>query len=149
MAKKYKFDYELVQYQWPDWLHKQKTKTRIIWGYKILFLDVLFPLNISRVIFVDADQVVRDDLDILNKMDLGDAPYAYTPFCDDRPESDPYRFWKNGYWKDHLMGKPYHISALYVIDLVKFRKMAAGDRLRAHYQSLSADPNSLSNLDQV
>ena len=26
-----------------------------------------------------------------------------------------------GFWKDHLQGKPYHISALYVIDLERFR----------------------------
>jgi len=40
-------------------------------------------------------------------------------------------------------------SALYVVDLVKFRKSAAGDNLRVYYESLSKDPNSLSNLDQV
>lgn len=40
-------------------------------------------------------------------------------------------------------------SALYVVDLKKFRKVAAGDRLRGQYQGLSQDPNSLSNLDQV
>lgn len=40
-------------------------------------------------------------------------------------------------------------SALYVVDLKKFRKIAAGDRLRGQYQALSQDPNSLSNLDQV
>ena len=39
-------------------------------------------------------------------------------------------------------------SALYVIDLDRFRQIAAGDRLRGQYQALSADPNSLSNLDQ-
>src|SRR4051812_39901535 len=39
-------------------------------------------------------------------------------------------------------------SALYVIDLQRFRQIAAGDRLRGQYQVLSADPNSLSNLDQ-
>jgi hypothetical protein len=39
-------------------------------------------------------------------------------------------------------------SALYVVDLVKFRKSAAGDNLRVYYESLSKDPNSLSNLDQ-
>lgn len=58
------------------------------------------------------------------------------------------RFWEQGYWKSHLRGKPYHISALYVIDLTKFRAMAAGDLLRGHYQMLSRDPNSLQNLDQ-
>lgn len=40
------------------------------------------------------------------------------------------------------------ISALYVVDLKKFRRIAAGDRLRGQYQGLSQDPNSLSNLDQ-
>ncbi len=34
------------------------------------------------------------------------------------------------------------------MDLVAFRRLAAGDRLRGQYQALSQDPNSLSNLDQ-
>ena len=37
---------------------------------------------------------------------------------------------------------------MYVIDLQRFRHMGAGDQLRGQYQALSADPNSLSNLDQ-
>lgn len=57
MAKRYGFEYELVEYQWPRWLHGQTQKQRIIWGYKILFLDVLFPLGVKKIIFVDADQV--------------------------------------------------------------------------------------------
>ena len=58
------------------------------------------------------------------------------------------RFWKSGYWKSHLGNRRYHISALYVIDLQRFRRLAAGDRLRGQYQMLSQDPNSLANLDQ-
>jgi hypothetical protein len=46
MAAEYKFKYELVEYKWPRWLHQQTEKQRIIWGYKILFLDVLFPLSV-------------------------------------------------------------------------------------------------------
>jgi hypothetical protein len=38
-----------VTYKWPEWLTQQTQKQRIIWGYKILFLDVLFPLNIKKV----------------------------------------------------------------------------------------------------
>lgn len=57
MAKEYGFQYELVQYKWPRWLHQQTEKQRIIWGYKILFLDVLFPLAVDKILFVDADQV--------------------------------------------------------------------------------------------
>ncbi|KAH6562975.1 hypothetical protein BASA60_010892 [Batrachochytrium salamandrivorans] len=148
LAKAYKFDYELVTYKWPKWLREQTEKQRIIWGYKILFLDVLFPLKIDKVIFVDADQVVRANLKELVDIDLQGAVYGYTPFCSDRTDMDGFRFWKQGFWQSHLQGRPYHISALYVIDLVKFREVAAGDRLRQQYHMLSADPNSLANLDQ-
>lgn len=96
MAEKYNFDYELVQYKWPRWLHQQTEKQRIIWGYKILFLDVLFPLDVKKIIFVDADQVVRTDLKELRDFDLGGAPYGYTPFCDSREDMDGFRFWKHG-----------------------------------------------------
>ncbi|XP_067890497.1 UDP-glucose:glycoprotein glucosyltransferase 1 [Heterodontus francisci] len=148
MANEYGFQYELVQYMWPRWLHQQTEKQRIIWGYKILFLDVLFPLAVNKIIFVDADQLVRTDLKELRDLDLEGAPYGYTPFCNSRKEMDGYRFWNSGYWASHLGGRKYHISALYVVDLKKFRKIAAGDRLRGQYQALSQDPNSLSNLDQ-
>ncbi|KAH7387951.1 hypothetical protein KP509_16G050200 [Ceratopteris richardii] len=148
MAKEYGFQYDLVTYKWPTWLHKQTEKQRIIWAYKILFLDVIFPLSLRKVIFVDADQIVRADMGELYDMDLKGRPLAYTPFCDNNKEMDGYRFWNQGFWKDHLRGKPYHISALYVVDLRKFRQTAAGDNLRVFYETLSKDPNSLSNLDQ-
>ncbi|XP_037871803.1 UDP-glucose:glycoprotein glucosyltransferase isoform X2 [Bombyx mori] len=148
MAQEYGFEYELVQYQWPRWLQRQRDRQRTIWGYKILFLDVLFPLHVKKIIFVDADQIVRADLKELVELDLGGAPYGYTPFCDSRTEMDGFRFWKQGYWRNHLQGRSYHISALYVVDLKRFRRIAAGDRLRGQYQALSQDPNSLSNLDQ-
>jgi UDP-glucose:glycoprotein glucosyltransferase len=35
-----------------------------------------------------------------------------------------------------------------VVDLKRFRQLAAGDIIRGQYQMLSADPNSLANLDQ-
>ncbi|KAI5305182.1 hypothetical protein KEM56_005082 [Ascosphaera pollenicola] len=148
MAKEYGFDYEMVTYKWPHWLRSQREKQREIWGYKILFLDVLFPLSLDKVIFVDADQIVRTDMYDLVTFDLEGAPYGFTPMCDSREEMEGFRFWKQGYWKNFLGGLPYHISALYVVDLVRFRAMAAGDRLRGQYQALSSDPNSLSNLDQ-
>ncbi|KAM0714359.1 hypothetical protein Q7P37_010146 [Cladosporium fusiforme] len=148
LAEEYGFQYEMVTYKWPHWLRGQKEKQREIWGYKILFLDVLFPLDLDKVIFVDADQIVRTDMYSLVQHDLQGAPYGFTPMCDSRTEMEGFRFWKQGYWKSFLRGKPYHISALYVVDLKKFRQLAAGDRLRQQYHQLSADPASLSNLDQ-
>lgn len=169
LAREYNFSYEMVTFKWPHWLRAQTEKQRQIWGYKILFLDVLFPLSLDKVIFVDADQIVRTDMYDLVTYPIpatepssgpetptgagaggggGGAPYAFPPMCSSRPEIEGYRFWNQGYWRTFLRGKPYHISALYVVDLVRFRAQAAGDRLRGQYQMLSADAGSLSNLDQ-
>jgi UDP-glucose:glycoprotein glucosyltransferase len=148
MATKYKFNYRFVYYKWPTWVVPQREKQRIIWGNKILFLDVLFPADLDRVIYVDADQIVRTDLRELMVMDFEKAPYAFTPFCDSRAEMEPYRFWKRGSWAKHLKGRKYHISALFAIDLVRFREMAAGDFLRSIYDKLVFNEGSLANLDQ-
>lgn len=148
LAAEYGFKYEMVTFKWPHWLRAQKEKQREIWGYKILFLDVLFPLSLDKVIFVDADQIVRTDLIDLVNHDLEGRPYGFTPMCDSRTEMEGFRFWKQGYWANYLKGLPYHISALYVVDLRRFREIAAGDRLRQTYHALSQDPNSLANLDQ-
>ena len=111
-AQEYGFQYELVTYKWPSWLRAQKEKQRIIWAYKILFLDVLFPMDLKKVIFVDADQIVRTDLKELVDLDLHGAPYGYTPMGDDNVEMEGFRFWKTGYWAQFLQGLRYHIRSV-------------------------------------
>ena len=90
---------ELVTYKWPMWLRQPTEKQRIIWGYKIWFLDVLFPLNVSKIIYVDADQVVRADLKELWEMDLNNKVYGYTPFCASREETLGFQFGDRGIGK--------------------------------------------------
>ncbi|KAJ3446673.1 glycoprotein glucosyltransferase [Anaeramoeba flamelloides] len=148
MADKYNFEYELVTYKWPKWLNQQKDKNRIMMGFKILFLDVMFPNEIDRIIKIDADQIVRADLKELMEIDLKNNVIAMAPFCDSKKEMEGYRFWKTGYWEEHLQGKPYFMSALYVLDLKKFRERKVGEQYRKNYEYLSHDPNSLANLDQ-
>lgn len=109
---------------------------------------MLFPLHLKKVITIDADQVLRGDLAELWDLDLEGHAYAYTPFCKSNKETLGFQFWNSGFWAEHLRGRPYHISALNVVDLAHFRQRAVGDRLRAIYDQLSRDPGSLSNLDQ-
>lgn len=66
-------------------------------------------MDLKKVIFVDADQIVRADLQELVDLDLHGAPYGYTPMGDDNVDMEGFRFWKTGYWKDFLQGRPYHI----------------------------------------
>lgn len=148
LSQKYHFEYEFCSYKWPRWMPQESTRQRLFWGYKILFLDVVFPNHLKRVIYVDSDQIIRTDMKELMDMDFHGAPYAFTPFCDDRPEMEPFRFWQDGYWRNLLNGKKYHISALFAIDLEVFRRKEVGDMLRKAYSDLAHDTKSLSNLDQ-
>jgi UDP-glucose:glycoprotein glucosyltransferase len=72
------------------------------------------------------DQIVRTDMQELVDLDLQGHVYGYPPMGNDRHEMEGFRFWKTGYWKEALRGRPYHISALYVIDLKRFRQLATG-----------------------
>ena len=149
MSHKYNFTYQFVQYHWPSFVKRQTERQRIIWGNKILFLDALFPMNLSRIIYIDADAVVRGDLIKLMKIDLKGKPYGFVPFGTSRKEMSKYHFWTKGYWKKRLgTTYKYHISAMFVVDLDRFRRMNAGDKLRKHYNKLADNSQSLANLDQ-
>lgn len=151
LAEKYGFEFAYVNYKWPYFLRSQEQLHRRIWGYKILFLDVLFPQSVDKVIYVDADQIARSDLQRLVETDMQGAPYAFTPMCESNKETEGFQFWKQegGFWQTYLKEDlKYHISALFAVDLTKFREMGAGDVLRGQYQKISADANSLANLDQ-
>ena len=52
-----------------------------------------------------------------------------TPFCtaDPNEATTGFRFWSAGYWSNLLGKRPYHISALFVIDLRLFRMRAYGE----------------------
>lgn len=56
-----------------------------------------------------ADQIVRADMKELVDLDLKGHVYGYPPMGDDRTEMEGYRFWKTGYWREALRGRPYHI----------------------------------------
>ena len=57
--------------------------------------------------------------------------------CTSNKALEGFMFWNQGFWVEHLQGKPYHISALYVVDLQRFRMTRVGDRLRGMIFSLT------------
>ncbi|KAI5438557.1 hypothetical protein KIW84_024335 [Lathyrus oleraceus] len=48
--------------------------------------------SLEKVIFVDADQIIRTDMGELYGMDLKGRPLAYIPFCDNNKDMDGYCF---------------------------------------------------------
>ena len=97
MCSHFGYRVSYVSYKWPRWVVPQSEKQRIIWAYKILFLDVLFPLSVKKVrfwewvelqiIYVDSDQVSRVDINELWEMDIKGHVYAYTPLCTSNPDT--------------------------------------------------------------
>eukprot|EP00392_Amoebophrya_sp_AT5.2_P003069 g3074.t1 len=105
---------------WPDYLREgghangdkigiRQDKQRLIWAYKVLFLDVLFFQKTNRVVFIDADQIVQKSLVSLWQTELHPAAvWAFVPFCYGGEKNDKtlgHRFWDRGYWND-LMTNP-------------------------------------------
>ncbi|KAH6896286.1 UDP-glucose:glycoprotein glucosyltransferase-domain-containing protein [Coprinopsis sp. MPI-PUGE-AT-0042] len=130
MAAEYKFDYELVTYRWPSWLRAQTEKQRIIWAVQDSIPRRPLPYG------PEENQIVRADLKELVDLDLQGAPYGYTPMGDDNKEMEGLSVLED--WVlEGILGR----------NAVSYQ-MAAGDILRGQYQGLSADPNSLANLDQ-
>ena len=52
----------------------ESRQERLFWGYKILFLDVMFPNNLKRIIYVDSDDVIRSDYYNLMTIDMKVLP---------------------------------------------------------------------------
>jgi UDP-glucose:glycoprotein glucosyltransferase len=86
LAAKVGFAVSRVTYKWPAWVRTQTEKQRVIWAYKILFLDVLFPLQVQRILFIDADQIVRANVKELWDIDLKGRVYGFVPFCGSGPK---------------------------------------------------------------
>ncbi|CAG9313511.1 unnamed protein product [Blepharisma stoltei] len=148
LSEKMKFQYEFVSYKWPSWLPTQKTISNRIFAYRALLFDLFFPSNVTKIISMDADQVVREDISELWNTDLQGNAYGFVPFCESNNATFGFRFWKDGYWQKQLKGKPYFIYALSITDLGKYRSIGVGDILRFYYEYFISSSNSLQNLDQ-
>jgi len=44
MADKYGFEFELIQYKWPRWLHQQTEKQRVMWGLVSMLISLYHPI---------------------------------------------------------------------------------------------------------
>lgn len=149
--------YKPLYYRWPSYLTtKQWRKHRTIWAEKVLFLDIFFPeMNkVSKILYIDADQVMRVDPKQYFEYPLDGNVFGMVPFCSGsilaRKETKEFRFWedKNSYWGKLLNGRPYFISALFVVDMIEWYRDMAGEILRSQYSALSRNPSSLNQLDQ-
>jgi hypothetical protein len=104
-----RFEYEFVSYKLPSWMYPQRAHSSLAMAYKVLFLDVLLPRCVPRVIVQDADQIIRVNLAELADLDLDNKVYGLTPFCSDKLEAERFAYWRHpgSYWHRFLKGRSY------------------------------------------
>ncbi|AQZ09155.1 KRE5 (YOR336W) [Zygosaccharomyces parabailii] len=135
---------ELIQYKWPSWLRPQRFIERRMDALKILLLDVLFPQTVQKVIYMDPAISQLPDPFKLNEKISTKLPFAMFKMVG-------HGYWEIGYWAKRIGErnlKFHSVEPMFVINLKKFRDLDGGDKLRIHYQRLSADANSLARVDQ-
>jgi UDP-glucose:glycoprotein glucosyltransferase len=145
MAIDYGFDYKLLSYSWPAWLRTQGDKSKAEAIVRLLFIDLVLPFDLDRIIFVEPGQVVRTDLTELMYMDMGSFPYALVKFCDGAPGVP--KHWDTTFWRHYLRNRSYYSSSLFVLNLPQYRQLSMGEWVRYVYQEMSADPWNFDQLE--
>lgn len=136
---------KFVKYEWPRWIRPQRYYSRKMDISRFLFLDVLFPSDIEKVVYMNLDKA--DGL--LDPEGIIRSETKKAPFSMFKMEGDGY--WNYGYWEKRLKNNGYSFYSTdpaFLIDLEEIRSKNIGDILRIHYQRLSADANSLVNIGQ-
>lgn len=130
---------EFIKFKWPLWLRPQRFSDRRMDLFKVLFADIIFPQNISKIVYLEPSSSPVDPAELYDQ----DSAVPFSLF--EAPEKG---YWNGGYWSKTLKerGAKFHTTEpAFIINLQELRKLEMGDRLRVHYQRLSADRHSLIN----
>lgn len=68
----------------------------MVFAHRALFLDMIFPKEVTRVISLDCDQIIREDIKELWDLDLLGNPHGFVPFCEGNREMEDLHFWTHG-----------------------------------------------------
>ncbi|CCD25201.1 Kre5p NDAI_0E03840 [Naumovozyma dairenensis CBS 421] len=134
----------LFSYDWPSWLRPQRFRSRTLDVSKILFLDTLFPQNISKVLYMNP--VAQNIVDPAKVIDQYNVDNAFSML-----KMNGKGYWNEGYWSKMLDENNlefYSVNPFFLINLENVRKNEVCEKLRVHYQRLTTNINSLQVIDQ-
>ncbi|CAI4052341.1 Kre5p SKDI_15G4720 [Saccharomyces kudriavzevii IFO 1802] len=137
-------DIVFLDYEWPQWLRPQRFSSRRRDVSKFLFLDVIFPKNISKILYMTPTKTPYDPFYLFQFQGLKRAPLGLF-----RMGGNGY--WREGYWEKMLRENNlefYSTEPGFLVNLERFRELNAGDKYRIHYQRISTDARSLVNIGQ-
>lgn len=133
-----------LEYEWPQWLRPQRFSSRRRDVSKFLFLDVIFPQNISQVLYLTPNEAPLNPFDLFQFQGLNRAPLGLF-----RMSGNGY--WNEGYWEKMLRENNlefYSTEPGFLVNLERYRQLDVGNKYRIHYQRVSSDARSLVNIGQ-
>lgn len=133
---------KLVRYEWPNWLRPQRYYSRKLDASRILFLDVMFPSYVDKIIYMTPTSTPIDPEGLLTLK----TKQAFSLF-----KMDGSGYWDEGYWEKNLKSKGgefFSVEPLMLIDLKIMRDRHINDEMRIHYQRLTVNSDSLVNISQ-
>jgi UDP-glucose:glycoprotein glucosyltransferase len=141
-AARFNFTCELVSYPWPPWIPSPRDHNQLVGLMRFLFLDVMFPPDLDRVIYIDPTQIVRTDLIDLARMHINDWPFALPPMCESNAPP--------GEWPNVLKNKTYkyHNSEFFLVDLPSFKRSSGADWTRLVFHQLVGEMGRQEHADQ-
>lgn len=133
---------EFVKYEWPPWLRPQRFRQKRLAISKLLFLDLLFPSNVSKVL------LIGPNMDTYNLTSVYDMTLKRAIAM---PKAQGKGYWSEGHWAEKIQKHSlvfHSVEPFILVDLDVLRSLGGGDYLRIHYQQVSADIKSLEVIDQ-
>ncbi|KAL3236615.1 Kre5p [Nakaseomyces bracarensis] len=133
---------QFVGYKWPSWIRPQRFRERRLAVSKLLFLDLIFPSTVEKLLIVPPELKNVDIVDIYDseiKRMFAMAKMGGTGY------------WSEGYWAEKLSKQKleFHSTLPFIfVNMKQLRVAYGGDYLRIHYQMVSTDINSLQVIDQ-
>jgi UDP-glucose:glycoprotein glucosyltransferase len=140
----------VVRYEWPHWVESLPERARATSLSRLLFLDLMLPLDVERVISFEPGMVLRGDVAELLRLDMGGAPCAFVPFPRaETKEMNSTVFWGRGFWRNLNLSRHYR-GAVFVVDLPRWRHFGVGELVRENMNGWAVDYHMCADLeDQV
>ncbi|KAJ6233836.1 UDP-glucose:Glycoprotein Glucosyltransferase [Anaeramoeba flamelloides] len=142
LSQEYHFEYETVIYKWPTWLDVPKYKNRIINGIKILFLDVLFPPHVNKLLILKPNQLIKTDIKELFNLDMKDSIFAMNKY--EKYDEQIKNFFQNNEFQHNSIFNP----NLILVNLQRVRQLRIGDKYRFLFNKYENSDERFVNIDE-
>jgi hypothetical protein len=139
-------DTEIIPPFWPSFVPRPSSPSQFCKIAKFLFLDLLIPLEVRRILILDDSVVLRKDVAVFRRVDLDTAVCAAPLISSSRRKA---LYWNLEDIVQERFGRPFHTSALVWVDLARWVDARAGYIFRKLYLDALLMPKDYPSDDDL